>query len=87
MQSKSKDKILKIANSLNNNELCDLINCLSNRFDLYFGSLNNHCISSEIDFACLNGNIIQINAARCAFDDLSKWDFFNSAMNEKEKTK
>ena len=79
-------KILDIANSLSNNEICDLLNCLSDRIDIYFGSFNKHCLGSQADFACLNGPVIQLNCETAAYDDLQEWDFFKKALENKPET-
>ena len=79
------DKLINIANDLTNKEICDLINIIAPRVDVYVGLLNNHCISSEINWANLNGTMIQINLKLSELDDLQDDKFFASAIKEKRK--
>ena len=81
------EKLIDIANGLTNKEICDLINIISPRLDVYVGSLNNHCISSEINWANLNGTMIQINLRLAELDDLQDDQFFAHAIKAKRKKK
>ena len=81
------EKLIDIANGLTNKEICDLINIISPRLDVYVGLLNNHCISSEINWANLNGTMIQINWRLAELDDLQDDEFFASAIKAKRKKK
>ena len=75
-----RDKLLAIANQLSNEEICTLIDMVSNRLTVLYGCLNNHVISSEVEFACMNGPYIQINCTTANLDDLSQDDFIRSAL-------
>ena len=81
------DKLINIANDLTNKEICDLINIISPRVDVFVGLLNNHCISSEINWANLNGTMIQINLKLAELDDLQDDEFFADAIKAGEKKK
>ena len=81
------EKLIDIANGLTNKEICDLINIISPRLDVYVGLLNNHCISSEINWANLNGTMIQINLRLAELDDLQDDQFVASAIKAKRKKK
>ncbi len=81
------DKLINIANDLTNKEICDLINIISPRVDVFVGLLNNHCISSEINWANLNGTIIQINLRLAELDDLQDDKFFADAIKAEGKKK
>jgi len=58
-------KIVELANSLSNENMCDLITLFSDRIDIYIGmSPNNILRSAELDKvspAIMNGATIQIN--------------------------
>ena len=82
-----KDKLINIANDLTNKEICDLINIIAPRVEVYVGLLNNHCISSEINWANLNGTMIQINLRLAELDDLQDDEFFASAIKAEGKKK
>ena len=81
------NKLIDIANDLTNKEICDLINIISPRLDVYVGLLNDHCISSEINWANLNGTMIQINLRLAELDDLQDDEFFADAIKAKKKDK
>tara|TARA_Y100000114_G_scaffold133357_1_gene132726 strand:+ start:452 stop:712 length:261 start_codon:yes stop_codon:yes gene_type:complete len=81
------EKLIDIANGLTNKEICDLINIISPRLDVYVGLLNNHCITSEINWANLNGTMIQVNLRLAELDDLQDDQFFASAIKAKRKKK
>ena len=81
------DKLINIANDLTNKEICELINIISPRVDVFVGLLNNHCISSEINWANLNGTIIQINLRLAELDDLQDDKFFADAIKAEGKKK
>jgi len=79
------EKLIDIANGLTNKEICDLINIISPRLYVYVGLLNNHCISSEINRANLNGTMIQVNLRLAELDDLQDDQFFADAIKAKRK--
>jgi len=58
------DELIKIANSLSNENMVDLISIFADRIHIHAGLVNMHCIGGELDLenpACLNGATIQIN--------------------------
>jgi|DEB0MinimDraft_6_1074348.scaffolds.fasta_scaffold85998_2 hypothetical protein len=83
---KKQQKIVDMANNLTNNEICDLLNCLSDRIDVYFGLFNKCCLGSKAHFACMNGTQIQLNCETAEYDDLKDWDFFQHALEKKPET-
>ena len=59
-----RDKLIKIANSLSNENMVDLISIFANRINIHVGLVNMHCIGGSLDLenpACLNGATVQIN--------------------------
>jgi hypothetical protein len=74
-------KLLDIVNDLSNENICDLINLLSDRFDVFFGCLNGHQLSSGVASATMNGTLIQINCESAALEDLTADKFMAGAIN------
>jgi len=79
------EKIMAIANDLTNEDICDLINMVAPRLDVFFGSLNRHCLSSGVAFAGMNGTIIQINCETADLEDLADCKFISSAIKPSHK--
>jgi hypothetical protein len=75
-------ELLEFVNGLSNDDVCDVINLLSDRLDVYVGLLNNHCIASPVAFACLNGTSVQINLHLADLDDLQEDSFFAEAIKK-----
>ena len=73
-------ELTEFVNALSNDDVCCLINMLSDRLDVYVGLLNNRCISSGVSFACLNGTSVQINLRLADLDDLTENPFFENAL-------
>ena len=46
------EKLVDIANSLSNEDLCHLISMLADRFDVYYGCHNKVILSAGVEFAC-----------------------------------
>jgi len=65
-------KIINLANTLSNDDLCTLINAVAPRLDIYVGSMGKVCISTEVDNACMNGMTVQINTTMAQLDDISE---------------
>jgi hypothetical protein len=63
-------KIINLANTLSNDDLCTLINAVAPRLDIYVGSMGKVCISTEVDNACMNGMTVQINTTMAQLDDM-----------------
>lgn len=70
----------ELANNLSNNQICELLNRVGNRIDIYYGLYNMCCLSSEFSTAHMNGSIIQINCETSDLDDLSEHEFFAYAV-------
>ena len=66
------EELVDIANSLSNDDLCQLMNIVSERLFVYYGAYNNCQLTSDVHFACLNGASVQINTVSSEYDDLSK---------------
>ena len=77
------DQIVKIANSLSNDDLVRLIDAVSPRLEVFVGILNGCCITGSVEGACTNGTIIQINMEQTQLDDLREDEFFATAMTHK----
>lgn len=69
---KRREKMLKLANNLSNEELLTLLNMTSDRFFIYLGTLGGLQISAKISWATLNGASIQINTELSELDDISE---------------
>lgn len=74
--------ITELANSLSNTQICDLLNCVGSRIDVFYGLHNMCCLSSEFSSACMNGPSIQINCETADLDDLIEHEFFAYAVNK-----
>ena len=67
--SKTFDEIIDLANSLSNQDLCDLFMVTSDRFDVAVFDKNPDSICTGFSFvdsddyipSCLNGSLIQLN--------------------------
>jgi len=78
-------QLLEVANDLTNDNICDLINMVAPRLDVFFGSLNRHCLSSGVAFASMNGTIIQVNCETADLEDLTDCEFISSAIKPSHK--
>ena len=74
-------KLLDIANDLSNEDICELINLVGDRLDVFFGCLNGRQLGSGVAFATMNGTVIQINCESAALDDLTDDKFMAGAIN------
>ncbi len=72
----------ELANNLSNNQICELLNRVGSRIDIYYGLHNMCCLSSEFSTASMNGSIIQINCETADYDDLIEHEFFAYAVNK-----
>jgi hypothetical protein len=63
------EDLLEIANSLSNDDLCHLINMVSDRLFVFYGVHDKMQQSSNVTFACLNGACVQINTESSDQDD------------------
>jgi hypothetical protein len=78
-------ELLDVANKMSNDNICDLINMVAPRLDVFFGSLNRHSLSSGVTFAGMNGTIIQINCETADLEDLADCKFISSAIKPSHK--
>jgi len=76
------EKIVNFSNSCSNEDLCLLINIVANRLECFFGSLNRCQLSSEIQSACINGPMIQLNCKTVALDDIADDQFIKYAIEK-----
>jgi hypothetical protein len=78
------EDLIDIFNTLDNRDLSFLISLItaSERCNVYIGTLANHCITFELDDACLNGTTVQINLKSSHLDDLSDDPFFKCALDK-----
>ena len=63
------EDLLEIANSLSNDDLCHLLNMVSDRLFVFYGVHDKMQQSSNVTFACLNGACVQINTESADQDD------------------
>ena len=70
----------ELANNLSNNQICELLNRVGSRLDIFYGLHNMCCLSSEFSSACMNGPSIQINCETADLDDLIEHEFFAYAV-------
>ena len=75
-------QLLEVVNDLTNDNICDLINMVAPRLDVYFGLLNMRCLSSGISFASMNGTIVQVNCESADLEDLADDDFIAAAIEK-----
>ena len=78
-------QLLEVANDLTNDNICDLINMVAPRLDVYFGLLNMRCLSSGVSFASMNGTIIQVNCESADLEDLADDEFMAKAVKPFQK--
>jgi hypothetical protein len=78
-------ELLDVANKLSNDDICDLINMVAPRLDVFFGSLNRHMLSSGVTFAATNGTVIQVNCETADLEDLADCKFISSAIKPSQK--
>ena len=78
-------ELLDIANKMSNDDICDLINMVAPRLDVFFGSLNRHCLSSGVTFAATNGTVIQVNCETADLEDLADDEFMAKAVKPFQK--
>lgn len=62
-------ELLNIANSLSNDDLCTLLNMVSDRLFVFYGVHDNMQQTSDVAFACLNGASVQINTESADQED------------------
>ena len=72
MNRERMDQLIEVANGLSNDDLCYLINLISDRCDVFIGSMGGRLLESQIVWASLNGVQIQINLDTCELDSLSE---------------
>jgi hypothetical protein len=78
-------ELLDVANKMSNDDICDLINMVAPRLDVFFGSLNRHCLSSGVTFAATNGTVIQVNCETADLEDLADDEFMAKAVKPFQK--
>ena len=78
------DELIDLANNLSNVDTCFLLNVLVNMkpMDIYLGTLDNTCVSTELSHVTLNGTVLQLNATSCDLDDLSTMEVFEDFMKK-----
>ena len=79
-------KIIKLANSLSNDELCALINCTSDRIRIFVGSLNDRQVVTEITWATTNGPEIQINTTLSEYEDMNDVSYHGPYTREHQRS-
>ncbi len=75
--------IYELSNQLSIDDMINLINCFSNDIDVFIGSAGNHQISSELEFACSNGHMIQLNLKSVEeYKNLKDWKFLMDGIKK-----
>jgi uncharacterized membrane protein (DUF4010 family) len=77
---KSHQEIINLANTLSNDDLCALINAVSSRLEVYLGSIGLVCISTEVEYAHMNGMTVQVNTTMAQLEDIREDDQIQHAM-------
>ena len=54
-------EVVKLSNQLSQEDVCQLIEILAPRLDVYVGLAGNRCVSGEVESVCMNGPVVQIN--------------------------
>ena len=78
--------IYELSNQLSLDDMVTLINCFSTDIDVFIGNAGNHQISSELEFACTNGHMMQLNLKTVEeYDDLKDWKFLMDGLKRRSK--
>ena len=77
---KSHQDIINLANTLSNDDLCALINAVSSRLEVNLGSIGLVCISTEVEYAHMNGMTVQVNTTMAQLEDIREDDQIQHAM-------
>jgi hypothetical protein len=72
--------MVELANNLSTAQICNLLNHVGNRLNIYYGLHNMCCLTSEFSHAAINGPVIQINCETAQLDDLSEDEAFSYAV-------
>lgn len=86
MNRERREEVIAIANGLSNDDICYLINLISERCSVFVGCMGNRQLSSEITWACINGTLIQINLETAEEDLVSEHsNWWREAILEEAK--
>jgi len=66
-----REKLLKLANKLSNEDLLYLLNVSTDRLSVYCGYIDNRCVTDDVLWCSMNGTKIQLNLMHCE-EDLRK---------------
>ena len=61
--------ITELADGLSNNDICELLNRIGDRINIYYGSANKNCLTSNFLSACVNGSVVQINCETTEYEN------------------
>ena len=81
--SKDFEKLWEVVNKLSNEDLCHLINMVSERLSVFVGVVDNKIIEDRVLWASLNGATVQINLHSCELGDLRQNEEWAWALNGK----
>ena len=81
--SKDFERLWEVANKLSNEDLCHLINMVSERLSVFVGVVDNKIIEDRVLWASLNGATVQINLHSCELADLRQNEEWAWALNGK----
>ena len=78
------EELIKLTNSLSNDDLIFIMNAFSERICVYAGSYKKHSISFQRVECCSNGCMIQIYPADLGSDTFDVEELINSANKHSE---
>jgi len=82
---KTQEELIKITNSLSNDDLIFIMNAFSDRICVYAGSYKNHSIAFEKIDCCSNGCMIQINPADLGRNSFNIEELIKSANKHSKR--
>jgi len=79
------DELVNLANSLSNDDVCFLLNALSDRMSVFYGCLNRVVELGGVASVCTNGVSIQIDCSVPECEDLIEDPAFKHAIEHVEE--
>lgn len=86
MNRERREEVIDIANGLSNDDICFLLNLISDRALVFVGAMGGRVIDCPIEWVSLNGALIQISLESSAFDSIADHsDWWREAILEEAK--
>lgn len=82
LPSHSMERLVRLANTLSNEDLARLITLAAPRLSVYSGILNGVCITGDVSSAFTNGTTVQIDLVTTELDDLIEDEIFEYAIKK-----